>query len=121
VIIGYLDVLPLLVAACPTWSESHRAVEIDLRDGEYLAMGHFVEHLIDLLDMGKTDAFPAVFGVVEWVLVDGEDEAVSVLVEGFFDDLADPDLYTDTARTPEDFAPWLGPHARELAVVRRLL
>jgi hypothetical protein len=79
----------------------------------FLRVGHLVAHLIQLLDTGTTECFPAVFGVVEWVLTQGDDEARSLITEGFLDDLANPHFYTETTKRPEDFSCWLGPMARD--------
>ena len=60
------------------------------------------------------------FGVVEWVLDEDDDDARSLVVDGLIDDLINPDLYLDTANEPADFVPWLGSLARQLPSVRPL-
>jgi hypothetical protein len=119
--ISYLDVLPLLVAACPSYPDSTQATVANTDDGEYLGVGHLVEHLIELADREETDSFSRVFEVVEWVLDWGDGEARALLAEGFFYDLTNPDLYTATGKEPRDFVPWLGPRAREQPAIQLLL
>jgi hypothetical protein len=111
--ISYLDVFPLLSAACPTYGGSTQATEANAKDGEYLLVGSLVAHLVQLLEKGCTDSFSTVFGVVEWVLTDGDEEAARLITDGFLDDLANPDLYGEATKQPTDFALWLGPGARE--------
>jgi hypothetical protein len=111
-LISYLDVVPLLIAACPTYKGSPQAIEADPDDGEYLLAGHFVAHLIQSLQEGITGSFPAVFAVVEWVLTEGDDEAQSLITEGFLDDLCNPEFHSGTTTRPEDFLHWLGPRTR---------
>lgn len=88
-VVGYLDVFPFLMAACPTFPGSPEAERADPNDGEFLVVGHFVAHLIRLLDEGTTDCFQAIFGVVEWVLTYGDQEARNLISDGFLDDLSD--------------------------------
>lgn len=120
-IIGYLEVLPLLVAACPSYGDSPHGVHADDDDGEYLGVGHLVGHLIRLLGSGDTACFSGVFGVVEWVLEEGDDEARKLIVDGFYDDLTSPAFYEGADVSPGDFEPWFGPQSRKVPAVRRLL
>jgi hypothetical protein len=91
-VITYLELYPLLTAACPGYEEER----------------HRTEHL------------PALFGVVEWVLEEGDEEARSLITDGFFDDLTNSAFYRRDTVQPADFVPWLGPHAARLVAVRRL-
>jgi hypothetical protein len=120
-VINYLDVFPLLVAACPSFNSSTRASRANENDGEYLRVGEFVCHLVELLVDGNTDEFEAVFAIVEWALEQGDEEARSLIADGFLDDLTNPDLYEETAKQPNDFTPWVGPHARQHPTVQSLL
>jgi hypothetical protein len=119
--ITYSEVFPRLVAACPSFEGSHHASRADEEDGEYLRVGHLVGHLVDLLNRDDTQEFPALFAVVESVLEQGDDEARSLITEGFFDDLADVNFFGESVRRPGDFVPWLGPRARQHPAVGRLL
>ena len=105
--ISYLEVYPLLAAACPSYEGSEREVLADERDGEFLRVGQLARHLIGVLAENKPEEFTAVFGVVEWVLAEGDSEARSLLTGGLIDDLTNPDFYTDAATTPHDLLSWL--------------
>lgn len=119
--IGYDDVLPLFSAACPSYEASPEAAKFDERDGPYVDLGCFVTHLVRLLDEGKTACMPAVFAVVEQVLVEGDEEARHLVTGGFLSDLGSPTSYEGSSVQPRDFAPWFGPQARCDRHVRFLL
>ena len=119
--ITYLEVYPLLVAACPSYVGSKPAVVVEEGDGEFIRVGQLVRHLIQLLDHDDTESFTAVFGVVDWVLTEGDAEARSLINNGFLDDLTNPEMYGDATCRPADFVPWLAPMAKRHPAVRRLL
>jgi hypothetical protein len=119
--ISYVEVVPLLTAACPSYRGSIQAAGAEEDEGEYLTVGRVVAHLVELLSGDDKDCLRAVFGVVEWVLEEGDDEARSLVIEGFFDDLTNPDFYAGSPSDPRDFVPWFGPCAREQPSVQPLL
>jgi hypothetical protein len=120
-VITYREVYPLLVAACPSFVGSKPAESADENDGEFLRIGYLVRHLILLLEDLDTESFSAVFGVVEWVLTEGDAEARSLINAGFLDDLTNPETYAHATRSPADFVRWLGPEACGHPSVQRLL
>ena len=111
--IGYDEVLPLLVSACPSFPASDEARQVDEADGEFLHVGHFVAHLIALLARHDAGAFPAVFATVERVLVEGDDEARNLVEAGFLDELGRAQSYAGSGVAPEGFLPWLGDRTRQ--------
>jgi hypothetical protein len=119
--VGYSDVVPLLIAAAPSFDRSAEAERADAADGEYLRMTELVRHLIRLLDRGETASLPAVFGVVEWVLEEGDEPARHLITAGFLEDLLNPREYRPTRRRPSDFSAWLGPNARWMSRVATIL
>jgi hypothetical protein len=119
--VSYDDVLPLLIAAAPSFTGSPEDQVVDDGDGEYLRMTQLVRYLIRLLEGGQTAALSAVFGVVEWVLEEGDEPARHLLVAGFVDELLNPGGYAATHRRPHDFASWFGPNARWLSRVATVL
>jgi hypothetical protein len=58
-------------------------MQADENDGEFLRGGQLVRHLIMLLEDADIESFTAVFGIVEWVLAEGDAEAKSLINEGF--------------------------------------
>jgi hypothetical protein len=117
---GYYEVLTLLTAACPTFADSRAESEGSADDGEFVEVGRFAAHLIDLLAQRQTECFDAVFAVIERVLRDGDPDARSLVSAGLLDDLTNRDFYPDTA-DPADFVPWFGEEARRYPSVHLLL
>jgi hypothetical protein len=117
--IGYDDVVPFLMAACPSHAGSPECAPVT--EGEFVRVLGFVRHLIRLLHEGRVQSFTRVFGVVEWILADAEPAAVDLVETGFLEDLADPGLYTGTGVQLADFGAWLGPRARHNPTIRRAL
>jgi hypothetical protein len=117
--IGYDDVVPLLMAACPSHAGSRECASVE--EGEFVRVLGFVRHLIRLLHEGRVQSFTRVFGVVEWILADGEPAAIDLIQAGFLADLTDPEVYQGTSVRLADFGPWLGARARGDPEIRRLL
>ncbi|MCU1461122.1 MAG: hypothetical protein JWO37_1197 [Acidimicrobiales bacterium] len=120
-VINYDEVFPLLVAACPSFEDSVYAAHDDENDGEFLRVGRLVVHLIELLDRDETNSFPAVFGIVEWALEEGSDDARMLVSDGLLHDLTNQDLYVQTAKHPSDFVSWLGPCAQQQPAIQPFL
>jgi hypothetical protein len=120
--IGYDDVLPLLSAACPTYPQSPEAAAVEVENGHYVNIGHFVAHLLRLSEHGETESFPQVFAMIEWILHDGDEHAWGLVTNGFLEDLAG-DGMSETHRraTVARFRPWLGPRARANHRIRAAL
>ena len=82
--------LPLLVAACPSFAgkwEEHKAEYFDEEDYlPYVALGALARHLIELHAIGNTSEFEQLFTVVERLHLEGEHyvrEAATIgLLEG---------------------------------------
>jgi hypothetical protein len=119
--ISYADVYPLLVAACPSYPDSIHAADADANDGEYVRVSRFVEHLVALLADDETECLPAIFGIVEWVLTDGDEEARGLISLGFLDDLTDLDPQGHVAGHRADLLRWLGPVTQQDPTVQHLL
>jgi hypothetical protein len=52
--------------------------------------------------------FPAVFDVAKRVLSECDEEARSLVCDGFVGDLTSTEMFVATSVTPTDFLPWLG-------------
>jgi hypothetical protein len=119
--IRYLDVVPKLRAACPSFDASHEAAFMEPEAGEFVHVGHFVAHLVVLSGEGRSESLSAVFEVVERVLVEGDLEARSLVVAGFLDDLTNLDFYRFGHQGPIGFEPWFRPYTRRVPSVAALL
>jgi hypothetical protein len=110
-VIRYDDVLPLLIEACPGYGLSEEASRHDDRNGHYVNIWFFVNHLIRLLMEGRAEHFPLVFEVVDRVLAEGDHEARGLISNGFLRDLTAPEAFAVAPVRPRDFVAWLGPRA----------
>lgn len=118
--LNYLDVVPLLSAACTTFDDSPEAAAIHPMNGAYLQTAQLARHMIRLLGVGQVEDFSCVFGTVEWVLAEGNVEARRLVNDGFMDDLFNPGFYAEDGCSPFDFVNWLGRRARRHPRVRSL-
>jgi hypothetical protein len=118
--LNYLDVVPLLSAACTTFSDSPEAAAIHPMNGAYLQTAQLARHMIRLLDAGEVGDFSCVFGVVEWILTEGDVQARRLVNDGFMDDLFNPGFYAAACCSAFDFVEWLGRRARRHPRVRSL-
>jgi hypothetical protein len=121
-VIGYDEVMGLLVDSCSSFNESPQAAMVDHQDGAYLHMAHLMTHLILLLAAGQTETFPAVFGTVELVLANGDSASRRLINVGLITDLTNDNFYQTVDVEPADFLRWYGPLAqrhREVQALRR--
>jgi hypothetical protein len=115
-VIGRAQVLPLLVAACPSFRAAHPAIAIDESGmiDPFEQLGAFAHHLVDLAADGRADELPAVFAVVEDVLADGDGEAVTFVRTGLIEDIQNITSHRDVTVEPDAFVAVLGPAAAEV-------
>ncbi len=107
----------LLVEACPSFSgsdELHEWREDWAGEAEaplYLLASAFVRHLTRLNAVGRRDEFPAVFTLLERLLIHGDGFVTELATIGFFEGLQNTNLHpADSA--PSDFVAYLGPVSR---------
>lgn len=110
--------MPLLREACPSFAErwsTIRESSFHLNDDgsrlHYIDAGEFARHLIDLQKSGSTEEFPAVFGVIERLLLEGDDDVVTLAVVGYLEDIQT--IAGNNALDPVVFVPFLGPEGRK--------
>jgi len=106
------DVMPLLLAACPSFRaawEAYRAEPTYEADLLYVDLGELAHHLVELMRRGATDEFPAVFDGVERLHVEGDDfvkEAATIgLLEGI------QNVAGNSGVEPARFVPYLKPES----------
>ncbi|HEX7654144.1 MAG TPA: hypothetical protein VF607_11600 [Verrucomicrobiae bacterium] len=96
------EVLPMLAEACSSYQPAPG--EADLL---YVALGDFAEHLWELHRAGRTDDFPAIAKVIEWLRLDGDHYVREALAVGL---LAGIDFeWTRRGTDPEWFFCYLFP------------
>lgn len=86
------QVMPLLLKACPSFTDTWLSIEEENKDDSvpagrllYLDAGDFVRHLAGLKGAGTTDEFNAVFDVIERLVVEGDDYVSNLGVIGFIE------------------------------------
>lgn len=111
--------MPALLEACPSfmgvWERHLEDWAADSNDrGGYIDVGVFALHLVDLLDRGATDEFPAVFQTVERLLGQ-DDEGVRYLVKvGLIEDLGNIGSSRHGWPWAAKFRQWFGPNANRV-------
>jgi hypothetical protein len=106
------EAVVLLVGACPSFharDESLRGRAVDSELWHYEQMSAFAHHLVRLAERGETSELPAVFDLVERLLVEGDPAAVLLLRSALVEDLQNITSHRDIAVGPDDFRSMLGP------------
>jgi hypothetical protein len=114
------EVVPRLLEACPSFEDGWAASAVKNLDDEspagrlgYLDAGDFIRHLVALQQTGRTAEFPAVFGVIEQFLSDGDDYVQNLAVIGYLEGLQMRSV-TDEGIDPDaTFRPFFGPIAND--------
>jgi hypothetical protein len=106
------DMMGVLLAACPSFGGRWQVFldEWQNESGElpyYVALFNFTCHLIGMLERGETASFPAIFGAVERLQVEGDPYVKEAATVGLLEDLQNQDLHLGTL--PEQFRQYLGP------------
>lgn len=104
--------VPLLTADpsfAPKWQAFCEAWRDAADRPMYVALSELALHLIGKLAAQQTDAFEAVFEVVEHWLLEGDQYVRGAASVGLIEDLQNTSLHATTR--PSDFEPWLRPAA----------
>jgi rSAM/selenodomain-associated transferase 1 len=103
------EVMPLLVAACPSFAkpwDEYRSGPLYEAEQLYLHLGEFAVHLVGLLARGETGELPSVFAAIERVHVEGDPEAREAATIGLLEGIQN--VAGDAAR---GFEQYLGPES----------
>ncbi len=106
-------VISLFLEACPDaldkWKE-----HLEWWDGEeaglYNDISIFAHYIVDSFSEGKTEMFPAVFKLVEGLIVDGDEETRNLAVVGFLEGLQNIASWREFGN--KVFLQWLGSNSR---------
>jgi len=106
------QVMPMLLAACPSFEQPWNDYVSDPTYDEellYIHLGEFARHMVSLQKAGHTAEFKAVFGVTEALHLEGDPyvrEAATIgLLEGIQNVAGNSEL------DPESFFPYLLPES----------
>jgi len=115
------DVMPLLLAACPSFQETWREIEAkhSLEDDEgeenrrlhYSDAGRFAHHLVELHRKGATAEIAAAMQVIERLHLEGEHYVQELATIGYLEDIQNVARNSDDV-DPAVFVPYLGPESR---------
>ena len=106
------DVMPMLLAACPSFGTPWEAysAEPEYEVGlVYLHLGEFARHLVALWRTAQTAEFPRVFDAVERLHVEGDDYVQEAATIGLLEGLQNNAEYAGI--DPEVFRPYLRPES----------
>jgi hypothetical protein len=80
----------------------------DEKDGLpiYLSLSSLARHLISMLEVGQTEAFPEIFEIVERWHIEGDEYVREAATVGLLEDLQNTNLHKKTS--PEQFRCYLG-------------
>lgn len=108
------DVVPLLLAACPesrsAWDE-HQAYWAGEEAGAFLDVAVFAHYIVERVQDGHTECFPAFFAAIERMLTVGDEEVQALASIGLLED-----LQNNASHEPfgaDVFLPWLSPIVRK--------
>ena len=102
------QMLPMLVEACPSFSDKWLKHKQEYENEEaflpYVALGEFSRHLIELHQQNLTGEFEKVFPVVEKLHIEGDDFVREAATIGFLES-----LQNNAAGDAEKFVQYLMP------------
>lgn len=110
------EVVPLLLAAVPSFADAwrdleHDPIHVDEESGErlhYLDAGEFTRHLAVLQRRGATEELQRAFAVIEVLHVDGDHYVQELATIGFLEGIQSAASHADDV-SASDFERYLGP------------
>jgi hypothetical protein len=84
------------------WKGEHETVP-------YLGVSVFARHIVNLYEAGKTESFPAMFRLIERLIVEGDEEVRSLIIIGLLEDMQNIASWKDSGYGV--FTRWLEAHS----------
>lgn len=113
------DVMPLILEACPAFLPELEAyyrrydVTLGSRPFYYIEAGRLNSWLYKRLESHEIECFPAVFALIERLLVEGNNQVKDLVATGILEGLQNRAMYAHGQNGHTIFLPWLGPLTRE--------
>ncbi len=108
------EVVPNLLAACPSaqdaWRE-HQKFWSGEPAGFYNDISVFAQHAVNSYADGNTEEFPALFGIIERMIIAGNAAVTDLAIIGFIEDLRN--ISSHRWFGCEVFEKWLGPASKQ--------
>lgn len=106
------EVMPLLLAACPSFADPWRAYQAEATYEEgllYIDLAELVHHVVELERRGQCEELPAVFAAVERLHLEGDAFVKEAATIGFLEGLQN--FAGNTGIAPERFRLYLSPES----------
>jgi len=113
------EVMPLLLEACPAFVPELEAYysRHDIVPGSrpfyYIEAGRLASWLFALMESNQIECFPIVFGVIERLFAEGNDQVQMLAALGILEGLQNRAGYAHGPLGHTVFLPWLGPLTRK--------
>lgn len=112
------EAFQLLLDSCPDfrphWQETRTRFYFDNppdRIAPYGELPWINAYMVDLASQGRTECFPAVFALIENLLLEGSPDVQNWVVVGVLEGVQNQVSHTDLGYGV--FEPWLGPETRK--------
>lgn len=107
------QVMPLLLEACPSFTEKWKehSAEWEEENLLYIDLSEFNRHLIELHKSKKIDEFPAIFDVVEKLHKGGDDYVKEAATIGLLEGIQNIASHTENGVNAEEFVQYLKPES----------
>lgn len=106
------EAFALLLKTCPAAQEAWNEHLLECEHGTvpYLGVWVFARHIVDSLEAGRTESFPAAFQLIERLIVEGDEEVRGLATVGLLEDIRNIASWTDFGYGI--FTKWLEPNSR---------
>jgi hypothetical protein len=108
------EAFALLLRTCPdaqeVWNEHLLEWEGEHETVPYMGVSVFARHIVDSFKAGKTGSFPAVFQLIERLIIEGDEEVRDLAIVGLLEDVQNIASWRDFGS--EVFTRWLEPNSR---------
>lgn len=106
--------VPLILARCPSFQpvwEKHQELWQGEEAGIYNDLGQLATFIVDAYARQDTEPIVAAFGIIEELLVDGDEEVSTAAAIGFLEDVQNSASWRPFGAAV--FVQWLGPKSKE--------
>ena len=108
------EMMPALLQVCPSFEPIYEAFLEEWKDDEkppyYLALADFARHLIEMLERGEVQSFPAIFREIDRIEQMGDAYVSNAIVAGLLEEMQNDNLHKKNTE-PEDFRCFLSPRS----------
>jgi hypothetical protein len=110
-------IIPAILAACPEFSEAWQAHCRDWEEhgagespGDFTNASAIVHEVVRLYEGGQTECFARFFGLLERMIIEGDEDVRGIAVVGYFESLQTAGSWKNYG--PDVFLQWMGPESR---------